>query len=375
MTTKRYSIEKNCFIPRRRDWFLTLYPPAVKTTAEQDQAKHDKEQALHDRVEAEMLSAKEILKYLYTSVHYIHYSVERGDENHKVHCHVYVRYQTVKSRAQVVKSYPRFAVHDCGKPKSTQSILRYINEDYDKQDQNYVSGPFVYGVRPTWTDNENIAYDVIGMAKKGYTKEMIYEENPKLLYSSSAVNQALELFSPQADERPLKVIWVYGPSGCGKSTYCRNSYQGRKCCIEYKDSRFSTYSGQQCVIFDEIDKCYDLKLYELLKMMDKFVFPMNIKGGKFVDATYNFIYFNGIISPDEFCLCRSFTAEEKKQFMRRITDIVRMDEHYQPHAEPNPYRTSLVVHPPPTPVLSPEPVTRRLDEEGDSIVFDDYVMV
>lgn len=109
-----------------------------------------------------------------------------------------------------------------------------------------------------------------------------------------------------------KVHWYYGPPGSGKS---RKAFEFEDIwCYAGGSEFFDGYSGQKTAIFDDL-RPKDLKISTLLRILDKRVIPINVKGSVTIWNPSDII----ITSP--FSLTHFFSdscAEDIRQLQRRV---------------------------------------------------------
>lgn len=316
---------------KRRDYFLTIYPKAYEEMTEGPEKQYVMK--LHERQHAQIMNGKEMLKNYYSLFSYVSYCCEMGKKEEKPHMHAYIRFLSAKSRNAVIKLFGRYSIHDCGAPRDILSVEAYIRKIW--QEDKYHFANFQYGIQPTHIDSESAAYTIKSMVEKGFSKNDIYRDNPNYAYFPHFVNKLYEVFAPKIVERPVSTIWLYGKAGSGKSHFARNRYPGKTFLIlEYNNGYFNNYTNEEVVIFDEFGK-KNVPLENILKLTDKWVYPMNIKGQQYVDGVYKYIFLCGTDSPQMFCKNRGFSPEETEQVFRRITEVYRFEKHVS-YKEPLP---------------------------------------
>ena len=119
-------------------------------------------------------------------------------------------------------------------------------------------------------------------------------------------------------EGGLNVIWVHGASGTGKTRMAREL---SKIFVEFTGKRFfSGYAGEETMILDDIKPTDWLGCTgKFLKMMDRYPFQMEIKGGSIM-AMYHTLMITCIRSPEEFWA--EIAADEPVyQLTRRIKEV------------------------------------------------------
>lgn len=171
--------------------------------------------------------------------------------------------------------------------------------------------------------------------KKGRTiqdvKEMTKEERAQLpiqLYKVvKAINEEegnlIDLSKDEQRKDDMRVYWIWGPSGEGKTTMAYEMFKDAgitKICQVYKSDRFwiGLNENAEGVLYDDF-RDSDMRPKELIYFIDYNVHALEIKGGH-VQNKFNFIIITSIQSPHDIYATRP--EEEKKQWLRRITEII-----------------------------------------------------
>lgn len=106
-----------------------------------------------------------------------------------------------------------------------------------------------------------------------------------------------------------KLYWFYGPTGCGKTKKAWDIIDGLG--LSYTTIGFSgkqfinNYFGEKVVLIDDLRKT-DIELNILLKMLDRYPFVVNVKGG-FANWDAEIIIITSHFSPK---LCYSYEDKE-----------------------------------------------------------------
>lgn len=114
------------------------------------------------------------------------------------------------------------------------------------------------------------------------------------------------------------VIWLYGPTGIGKTEYALQ-FKDYYICSQFP--WFDGYSNQECVVFDEIDKQDKLKLVNLLQLLDKYTFHVQIKGSM-VNFNPPNIVITSSVHPNVI-----YPDTEYEQVKRRLSKVLTRDEY------------------------------------------------
>lgn len=123
--------------------------------------------------------------------------------------------------------------------------------------------------------------------------------------------------------KEMKVHWYWGNSGLGKT---RRAYKeiGERIYNEVKfDGNFWHGTGKAAIALYDDFRASDMKPRELINFIDYNKHIMNIKGGSKRNE-YTEIYITSIESPEE--IYKNVEGEPRKQWLRRITEIVHFEE-------------------------------------------------
>ncbi|AIF76254.1 Rep [Bat associated cyclovirus 11] len=119
---------------------------------------------------------------------------------------------------------------------------------------------------------------------------------------------------------PTVVNYFYGPPGSGKSKRALEEAQEKSPCSIYYKPRglwWDGYRQQDCVIIDDFYGW--IKYDEMLKIMDRYPYKVQIKGG-FEEFTTKFIWITSNVDTDKLYKFEGYNPEA---FNRRLTTHVR----------------------------------------------------
>lgn len=121
--------------------------------------------------------------------------------------------------------------------------------------------------------------------------------------------------------KEMKVYWYWGDSGLGKTRMAYKNIGNREFNEVKYDGNFwhGTSEGVTIALYDDF-RDSDMKPRELINFIDYNKHIMNIKGGSQRNM-YTEIYITSIQSPEE--IYGNVTGEPRKQWLRRITEIIQ----------------------------------------------------
>lgn len=122
---------------------------------------------------------------------------------------------------------------------------------------------------------------------------------------------------PEAVEK--RVEWIYGATGTGKSRYAHDS---GACFISKVGQFWSDYNGEDVVCFDELRPA-DISRNELLRMLDRYPYQLNLKG-RVVWLRATKIIITSPLTPEIFWSGMKGEDEPIGQLMRRISEVREM---------------------------------------------------
>lgn len=250
-------------------------------------------------------------------VTYMVYGREVAPTTGTPHIQGYVRFKNQKKLSELVKKLPKTNFLPAkGSPE--QNFIYCSKENAYKE----------FGTRPKGTGKRT---DLDKARQLHLDNVPLYEG---LLQMSSM--QGVRYFQTLNGAKPntaliedKKVYWFYGTTGTGKSWTARQLAEAQfgpgKYWISTGHLKFwNGYNGEECVILDDFraDFCpYSL----LLRYLDIYPSRVEVKGAH-VNLLAKVIYITCPFHPEQ---CFATVAENKKQLLRRITEIREFSEPYK----------------------------------------------
>jgi len=149
-----------------------------------------------------------------------------------------------------------------------------------------------------------------------YAKNKIKIENAFTYYESKSKSQN--------HQRDCTTVWMYGPAGTGKSTFARKlaeNYQLSICVSATGKDPFSKYSGEQCMILDDLRPDV-FSLSEFLKISDPHFTCAVHSRYKDKTAHYQLLIVTSSLSPEQFySQMETGVHEDPTQLFRRIAEV------------------------------------------------------
>lgn len=139
----------------------------------------------------------------------------------------------------------------------------------------------------------------------------VIQEQPQLLPAIRAL-ESLKKMSIQPLEREVRVTWLYGPPGSGKTRWVWSNYPE----VYSKPSGqwWDGYNGEDTLLLDDFDA--DIPFAELLKVLDRYKYRVQVKGG-FVGARWTNVFITTNNPPAEYYQ----TVSNRKALDRRVNEV------------------------------------------------------
>jgi hypothetical protein len=121
------------------------------------------------------------------------------------------------------------------------------------------------------------------------------------------------------------VYYVYGAPGTGKTRWVREQEPEVYDCPSADGYKWKCgYAGHEAVVYDNVTPENLTHPESMLKEIDRYFIQVPIKGG-YVGWRPRRIYITSVFKPCQLANLGKFTVE--KEFLRRLTHLVNMDEH------------------------------------------------
>lgn len=157
------------------------------------------------------------------------------------------------------------------------------------------------------------------IAQQTHIKALL-ENNTIINYQQLKYAETLKKYYEQKRKWKTKVSWFYGETGTGKSHEAHELFN----LITDEDNIYEAmdtgrwwdgYDGQEYIIIDDMRKDF-LKFHQLLKLLDKYAYRVETKGG-----TRQFLAKHIIITAPYHPADMFDTREDLEQLLRRIDEI------------------------------------------------------
>lgn len=256
----------------------------------------------------------------------------------KLHLHYYV---VMKEPSKVTAV--RRAI-DCWRgylnvAKSEDAVLLYVTKDEAR-----IGEVFEFGVPPPGQGRPQGKIDALNAANDGKSITYIMQQYPDQFarYHTAIAKVCAARDNPRFLEEPPKVEIYFGVTGSGKShkAYTENPGAYRKILA---GKWWDGYDNQDTVIFEEFDPSAknEQSLPEFLKILDKYPYRIEVKGGSMQLKAKKFI-FTSNINPEHWFVGH-YGGEQIQAFRRRVNNILYYDQPYVaglPPPEPKKLRFS-----------------------------------
>lgn len=181
--------------------------------------------------------------------------------------------------------------------------------DYCKKDGDV----FEKGTLPKSGKRNDIAA-IRALVREGKTMNEIIDECPG--YQAMKCAELMRKYLPPPAREAPEVLWYWGPTGTGKTRTAIEENPGAW--ISGRDLKWwNGYDGQKTVIIDDY-RCDFCTFHELLRVLDRYPYAVEIKGGSVWLAATRII----ITAPKRpEVMWASRVNEDLQQLARRITSV------------------------------------------------------
>ncbi|UNY50602.1 replication associated protein [Chifec virus UA13_1885] len=190
----------------------------------------------------------------------------------------------------------------------------------DKDNQKYCSkaGKFFEAGRPQSQGERNDLAAVVDTIQSGANIKSVAEHHPAAFIKyHRGIKEYIRTIRPiPVRDFKTEVFYFWGEPGTGKSRTALEEAKGRAVDSIYYKPRglwWDGYEQQECVIIDDFYGW--IKYDEMLKIMDRYPYKVQIKGG-FEEFTSKYIWITSNINTDELY---KFEGYVNTAFDRRIT--------------------------------------------------------
>jgi hypothetical protein len=147
--------------------------------------------------------------------------------------------------------------------------------DYCKKDGNYEE----YGTIPQGRGDRSDLKRVVELVKRGTPFSTIAEEEPAaVLRYGSGISRLKQFYRPKRRTDVPEIWTLWGKTGTGKTRRVWEFADPEQLWVHPDKQWFDGYDGHAAVLFDDFDGSW-FKLSYLLKLLDRYVFQVPIKGG------------------------------------------------------------------------------------------------
>lgn len=266
---------------------------------------------LNNPEDEEESDVEAIGRQLSSDVVYLVFGREKGVQE-TPHLQGFISFGKRKSLAQVrrlVSSRAHFEVAR-GSPKQAA--------DYCKKDDDFEE----FGVIPRGQGERTDLAACIKAIKEGKSLREIAEEHPSTVLRYGSGVQRLRMFVRPERKSPPEIWTLWGKTGTGKTRRVWEFADVSQLWCHPGDRWFDGYDGQDAVLFDDFDGSW-FKLSYLLKLLDRYVFQVPVKGGYTWWAPKT-IYLTSNLNPTDWY--GSAHEEHKRALLRRLNEFGTIQE-------------------------------------------------
>lgn len=241
---------------------------------------------------------------------YVLFNDEVGEQG-TPHIQYYIHHKPKIRFNALKKALPRAAIFACkGNPQ---------------QNYNYVTKCVADGDEPTYEkgtlpqQGKRSDLDIVKECLKETGKMRDVVRVARTPVSVKMAEYIIKYDERERDFKP-KIIWLYGPTGCGKSANAVRMCH-EKPYFASSGKWFEGYDAHKCIILNEVREDF-MPWAKLLDFTDRYGYRVECKGGTRQLLAETMI-FTSPYHPAK--LFRSQTREDVGQFLRRISEIHKID--------------------------------------------------
>jgi len=177
-----------------------------------------------------------------TSMEYLVYQKEQGEETKHEHYQGYVRFKTNK-RLTGVKKIHQTAHWEIAKGSPEQ------NKNYCTKDETRIDGPWEFGIFPQQGKRNDLT-EIIDMVKQKRPRED-YAFTPAYVKYYRGIEAIRLIATTPYEHNDVRGEWYYGESGTGKS---RKAFEENPLAYRKAQNKwFDGYDNQEVIIIDDLD--------------------------------------------------------------------------------------------------------------------------
>lgn len=243
---------------------------------------------------------------------YLVYGRERG-ESGTPHLQGYVSFSTKKTLP-----YVRRLISERAHFETTRGTPKEAS-DYCKKDGDWAE----FGSLPRGSGSRTDLRAVAEAVQAGASLREIAERDPSafIRYSTGILRLQSHVRPQRRTDRPE--IWTFwGKTGVGKTRRVYQFVQPAELWVSSGTTWFDGYDGHRAVLFDDFDGGW-FKLSYLLKLLDRYVFQVPVKGG-FTWWYPDHIYITTNIHPTDWY--PNGSLNHKEALLRRLTEFGHIEE-------------------------------------------------
>lgn len=190
--------------------------------------------------------------------------------------------------------------------------------NYCKKDGDFVERGVLPGGQGKRTDLQEVYHQI----KTGSDLKSIAESNPTAAIKySTGILRLQQFFRPKREGPPT--IWTFwGKTGTGKTRRVWEFTDHAELWVHPGGQWFDGYMGHKSALFDDFDGSW-FKITYLLKLLDRYVFTVPVKGG-FTWWAPTTIYITSNVDPREWYPMAK--EEHKRALLRRLNEFGTINE-------------------------------------------------